>query len=124
MVFPLFAAFYYWIPMMSRRALSEPLGKWIFWLMFVGMHVTFLPMHLTGFMGMPRRVYTYLPGRDWEITNLLSTVGAFILGTGVLLFVVALIRNFILPADNNAGNGHGGGTLTGLPTDLTPTPSQ
>src|SRR3546814_711212 len=74
MVFPLFAAFYYWIPMMSRRALSERLGKWIFWLMFVGMHVTFLPMHLTGFMGMPRRVYTYLPGRDWEITNLLSPV--------------------------------------------------
>src|SRR3546814_355218 len=118
MVFPLLAAFYYWIPMMSRRALSERLGKWIFWLMFVGMHVTFLPMHLTGFMGMPRRVYTYLPGRDWEITNLLSTVGAFILGTGVLLFVVDLIRNFRLTADNNAGNVYGGGTLEWLPTGL------
>src|SRR3546814_17122084 len=69
MVLPLFAAFYYWIPMMSRRALSERLGKWIFWLMFVGMHVTFLPMHLTGFMGLPRGVYTYLPGPTWGITN-------------------------------------------------------
>src|SRR5690606_2713461 len=57
MVFPLFAAFYYWMGMTSRRALSERLGKWVFWLMFAGMHITFLPMHLTGFMGMPRRVY-------------------------------------------------------------------
>ena len=58
MVFPMFAAFYYWTPMTSRRRLSERLGKWAFWLMFIGMQVTFLPMHLTGLMGMPRRVYT------------------------------------------------------------------
>src|SRR3546814_16229485 len=80
-------------------------------------------MHLTGFMGMPRRVYTYLPGRDWEITNLLSTVGAFILGTGVLPFVVDLIRNFRLTADNNAGNVYGGGTLERLHTGLSTTRS-
>ena len=67
MVFPLFAAFYYWTPMTSSRALNERLGQWSFWLMFAGMHLTFLPMHLTGFMGMPRRVYTYLPDRGWTL---------------------------------------------------------
>jgi cytochrome c oxidase subunit I+III len=118
MVFPLFAAFYYWTPMMSRRALSERLGKWVFWLMFAGMHVAFLPMHLTGFMGMPRRVWTYLPGRDWEVTNFVSTVGAFLLGAGILLFLIDLARNFRFAAVGNAGNVYGGGTLEWLPTGL------
>ncbi|WP_129791306.1 cytochrome c oxidase subunit I [Sphingosinicella sp. CPCC 101087] len=118
MVFPMFAGFYYWTPMMSRRPLSERLGKWVFWLMFAGMQVTFLPMHLTGFMGMPRRVYTYLPGRDWEITNMISTVGAFMLAAGILIFLVDLIRNFRFAAEGNAGNVYGGGTLEWLPTGL------
>jgi cytochrome c oxidase subunit I+III len=118
MVFPLFAAFYYWAPMMSSRALSERLGKWIFWLMFGGFQVTFLPMHLTGLMGMPRRVYTYLPGSDLTAVNFVSTVGAMILGSGVLLFLVDLARNFRFAADDNAGNVYGGGTLEWLPTGL------
>ncbi|MDQ3145239.1 MAG: cbb3-type cytochrome c oxidase subunit I, partial [Pseudomonadota bacterium] len=118
MVFPLFAAFYYWTPMSSSRALSEAWGKWVFWLMFGGMQITFLPMHLTGLMGMPRRVYTYLPGRDWEITNMISTVGAFTLAAGVLLFVIDLIRNFRFAVDDDAGNVYGGGTLEWLPTGL------
>ena len=86
--------------------------------MFSGMHITFLPMHLTGLMGMPRRVYTYLPGMDWEWTNLLSTVGAFILGAGVLLFLIDLARNFRFTTDDDAGNLYGGGTLEWLPTGL------
>jgi cytochrome c oxidase subunit I+III len=118
MLFPLFATFYYWMGMTSRRALSERLGKWIFWLMFAGMQVTFLPMHLTGFMGMPRRVYTYLPGRDWEITNMISTVGAFVLAAGVLLFVIDLARNFRFTVEDDAGNFYHGGTLEWLPTGL------
>lgn len=117
-VFPVFAAFYYWTGMTSRRALSERLGKWVFWLMFAGMHITFLPMHLTGLMGMPRRVYTYLPGMEWEWTNMLSTIGAFILGTGVLLFLIDLARNFRFTTDDDAGNVYGGGTLEWLPTGL------
>jgi cytochrome c oxidase subunit I+III len=117
-VFPVFAGLYYWTPMMSRRALSERLGKWVFWLMFVGMQVTFLPMHLTGFMGMPRRVYTYLPGMGLEPTNLISTAGAFLLGAGVALFVLDLARNFRFAAEGNAGNVYGGGTLEWLPTGL------
>lgn len=118
MVFPLFAAFYYWTPMMSRRPLSERWGKWVFALTFIGTHVTFLPMHLTGLMGMPRRVYTYLPGRDWELTNLISTVGAFMIGAGVVLFILDLVRNFRFTATDDAGDVYGGGTLEWLPTGL------
>ncbi|MBA3576805.1 MAG: cbb3-type cytochrome c oxidase subunit I [Sphingomonas sp.] len=117
-VFPLFAGFYFWFGMTSRRPLSERLGKWVFWLMFAGMHLTFLPMHLTGFMGMPRRVYTYLPGSNLEATNLLSTVGAFVLASGVALFLYDLARNFRFTADDDAGNIYGGGTLEWLPTGL------
>ena len=117
-VFPLFAAFYYWFGMTSSRALSERLGKWIFWLMFAGMQVTFLPMHLTGFMGMPRRVYTYLPESGLQATNMLSTVGAFMIGAGVLLFVADLARKFRFTVEDDAGNVYGGGTLEWLPTGL------
>jgi cytochrome c oxidase subunit I+III len=119
MVFPLFSAFYYWIPMVSRRALSERLAKWVFGLMFTGMNVAFLPMHLAGLQGMPRRVYTYLPGQGLELPNLVSTIGAFMLGAGVLLFLVDLARNFRLaPGEGNAGNVYGGGTLEWLPSEL------
>ena len=119
MVFPLFAAFYYWIPMVSRRALSERLAKWVFGLMFVGMNIAFMPMHLAGLMGMPRRVYTYLPGQGLDLPNLISTVGAFMLAAGVLLFLIELARNFRLaPDEGNAGNVYGAGTLEWLPTAL------
>ncbi|WP_447763902.1 cbb3-type cytochrome c oxidase subunit I [Sphingopyxis panaciterrae] len=119
MVFPLFAAFYYWIPMVSRRALSERLAKWVFGLMFSGMNIAFLPMHLAGLQGMPRRVYTYLPGQGLELPNLISTIGAFMLAAGVLLFLVDLARNFRLaPGGGNAGNVYDGGTLEWLPSEL------
>ena len=73
MVFPLFAAFYYWAPAFSRRALSERLGKLGFWLMFIGFNVAFFPMHITGLLGMPRRVYTYPAELGWDALNLIST---------------------------------------------------
>ena len=117
-VFPVFAGLYYWTPMMSRNALSDRLGKWVFWLMFAGMQVTFLPMHLTGFMGMPRRVYTYLPGSGWGAINFISTIGALTIGAGVALFVFDLVRKFRFAAEDNAGNVYGGGTLEWLPTGL------
>ena len=117
-VFPMFGAFYYWFGMISRRALSERLGKWVFWLMFAGMQVTFLPMHLAGFMGMPRRVYTYLPGMGWEWPNLLSTAGAFTIAAGIALFLFDLARNFRFAIEGSVGNVYGGGTLEWLPTGL------
>jgi cytochrome c oxidase subunit I+III len=90
----------------------------VFTLFFIGMQVTFLPMHLTGLMGMPRRVFTYLPGQDLEITNFISTVGAFILAAAILIFLVDLARNFRFTVADNAGNVYRGGTLEWLPTGL------
>ncbi|WP_257818287.1 cbb3-type cytochrome c oxidase subunit I [Phenylobacterium sp. J367] len=118
MVFPLFAAIYYWTPLVSRRPLSERLGRWIFWLMFAGMHLAFLPMHLTGLMGMPRRVYTYLPDWGWQATNQLSTAGAYLFGFAVLLWIVDMARNFRPFGATNAGNVYGGPGLEWLPNDL------
>jgi cytochrome c oxidase subunit I+III len=91
--FPLFAAAYYWFPLFSGRRLSERIGKWNFWLTFAGFHITFFPMHIVGLLGMPRRVYTYEEGIGWEIYNQISTIGAYILATGILLFVVNLFRS-------------------------------
>jgi cytochrome c oxidase subunit I+III len=118
MVFPLFAAIYHWLPSLSARPLSERWGRWVFWLMFIGMHVTFLPMHLTGLMGMPRRVYTYLPGRGWETPNLISTVGAFLFGVAVLIWVIDMTRNFRPFTARNAGGGNDGPGLEWLPSGL------
>src|SRR5690606_13642647 len=93
MVFPLFAAFYYWMPFVSRRPLSERLGRWEFWLMFVGFNVSFFPMHLTGLAGMPRRVYTYADSYGWGMLNMVSTIGAYVIAAGVLVFLIDLARN-------------------------------
>ncbi|MDC7785047.1 cytochrome c oxidase subunit I [Rhodoplanes sp. TEM] len=115
MVFPLFAAFYYWTPLASRKPLSEKLGRWVFGLMFVGMNVTFFPMHLTGLIGMPRRVYTYPAGLGWDWLNMTSTIGAFMIAAGVALFLFDLVRRFRITEDN-AGNIWNAGTLEWLPS--------
>ncbi len=86
--FPIFAALYYWIPLFTARKLNERLGQWNFWLFFIGFHIAFFPMHIVGFLGMPRRVYTYEAGQGWDIYNMISTVGSFILALGVLVFLV------------------------------------
>ena len=118
MVLPMFGAFYYWFGMSSARPLSERLGRWVFWLIFSGIHITFMPMHLTGLMGLPRRVYTYLPDRGFDQLNLISTIGAFVIAAGVLLFIIDLLRKFRFAAEDEAGNLYGGGTLEWLPTGL------
>ena len=115
MVFPLFAAFYYWFPLASSRPLSEKVGKWVFGLMFLGVNVTFLPMHITGLIGMPRRVYTYQVGLGWDELNLVSTIGSFMIAVGVALFIVDAFRNF-KPSFEGAGNVWNAGTLEWLPT--------
>ena len=86
-VFPLFGGFYYWFPKLTGRMLSERLGKWNFWLLFVGFNLTFFPMHQLGLDGMPRRVYTYLPEMGWGTLNFLATVGAMIIALSVVLFI-------------------------------------
>lgn len=88
--FPIFAALYYWIPLFSAKMMNERLGQWNFWLVFIGFHITFFPMHIVGMLGMPRRVYTYEAGQGWDIYNMISTVGAFMLAAGVLVFIINL----------------------------------
>jgi len=101
-LFALFAAFYYWYPKVTGRMLSETLGKWHFWLFVIGFHVTFDVMHIPGLLGMPRRIYTYEPGRGWDMLNLVITVGAFIQGIAILVFVANLIISYWKGAE--AGN--------------------
>ena len=83
-VFGLFAGFYYWWPKVFGRLLSERLGKWNFWLMVVGINLTFGPMHIVGLQGQPRRMYLYDTGMGFDFWNLVETIGAFILALGVL----------------------------------------
>jgi cytochrome c oxidase subunit I+III len=116
MVFPLFAALYYWMPVISRRPLSERIGRWAFWLMFVGVNLTFFPMHLMGLMGMPRRVYTYADYPGWALLNGLSTAGAYLIAAGVLLVLVDIALNFRMAQEGNAGNVWNAGTLEWLPS--------
>jgi cytochrome c oxidase subunit I+III len=115
MVFPFFAALYYWVPVASRRALSERLGRWVFGLMFAGVNVTFFPMHITGLMGMPRRVYTYPVDMGWDALNVTSTIGAFMIAAGVLIFLIDMVRCFRVASEDNAGNVWKAGTLEWLP---------
>jgi cytochrome c oxidase subunit I+III len=84
-MFPMFAGLYYWGPKMLGRLLDERLGKLSFWLMFVGFNLTFFPMHIAGLLGQPRRTYTYASGLGWDLHNLLSTIGVFVLGAGILV---------------------------------------
>jgi cytochrome c oxidase subunit I+III len=107
-VFPLFGAFYYWFPKVTGRLMSERLGRWNFWLFFIGFNVAFWPMHHLGVRGMPRRVYTYPEGMGWENLNLLATVGAFTIAVSVLVFLVNIFRSYkrgTLAGDNPWGAG-------------------
>ena len=93
-VFPLFGAFYYWFPKFTGRLMSEQLGRWNFWLFFIGFNVTFFPMHLLGLQGMPRRVYSYPVDRGWENMNLLASVGAAVIAASMVLFLVNVVRSY------------------------------
>ncbi len=93
-LFALFGAFYYWYPKVTGRMLSETMGKWHFWLFVIGFHLTFDLMHIPGILGMPRRIYTYEPGRGWDTWNFFITIGAFIQAVAILIFVVNLIVSY------------------------------
>ena len=90
-VFAIFAGLFYWWPKMFGRRLSEKLGKWQFWTLFVGFNLAFFPQHLLGLEGMPRRVYTYAD-ESWEGYNLASTIGSYVMGIAILFFIVNVIR--------------------------------
>ncbi len=87
-VMALFAGIFYWFPKFSGRKLNEGLGQWQFWLFLIGLNLAFFPMHILGLLGMPRRQYTYPPNMGWDTLNLISTIGAFVIALGVLVFLV------------------------------------
>ncbi len=98
-VFAVFAGLYYWFPKIWGRRLNERLGQLHFGLMFIGFNLAFFPMHLLGLDGMPRRIATYADEAGWETLNLLSTMGAFLIGVSMLPFIAAVIIAFLKPKD-------------------------
>jgi cytochrome c oxidase subunit 1 len=93
-LFTIFGAFYYWFPKMSGKMCNETLGKLHFWLFFIGFHLTFDFMHIPGMLGMPRRIYTYEPGRGWDVWNLIVTIGVFFQALGTVIFVINLLWSY------------------------------
>lgn len=102
-IFPLIAGFYYWLPHCSGRMPSDKLARWGFWLVFIGFNMTFLVMHLTGLLGMPRRNYTYDEGLGWDLPNSLSSVGGFLIALGIATILLDIILHFRMgrPAGSN-----------------------
>ena len=93
-VFGMFGGLYYWWPKFFGKCLDERLGKWHFWLIFIGFNVTFFPQHMLGLLGMPRRVYTYHDHGLWEAYNMASSIGSYVMGLGMLVFVWNVIRTW------------------------------
>jgi cytochrome c oxidase subunit 1 len=89
----IFAGIYYYFPKMTGRLMSERLGKWHFWLNFIAMNLTFFPMHFSGMLGMPRRIYTYDSGQGWDTFNLISSIGAYMLVISTSIFVFNFFRS-------------------------------
>jgi cytochrome c oxidase subunit I len=93
-VFPVVGAVYFWFPKMTGRLMDERLGRWNFWTMFLGFNLGFFPMHISGLLGMPRRVYTYAEGMGWDWLNLITTVGSFVFAAGVLIFIWNVVVSY------------------------------
>jgi cytochrome c oxidase subunit 1 len=83
----IFAGIYHYFPKITGRLMNERLGQWHFWLNFIGMNLTFFPMHFSGMLGMPRRIYTYDSGQGWDSYNLMSSIGAYLLAVATLIFL-------------------------------------
>src|ERR1700687_1180156 len=102
LLFTLFGAIYYWFPKATGRMLNETLGKWHFWLLVIGFHLTFEQLHFSGILGMPRRIYTYAAGRGWEGLNLLASIGVIFQAAAVACLIWNIIRS--LRKGTPAGN--------------------
>ena len=94
-VFPLIGGIYYWFPKITGRMMNDRLGAWNFWVLFFGFNITFFPMHLLGFEGMPRRVYTYPADMGWGTWNMVATIGAGLLVVGGIMFVYNVVHSWV-----------------------------
>jgi cytochrome c oxidase subunit I+III len=92
-LFPMFAGIYFWFPKMTGRMLNPGLGKWQFWLFFLGFNITFFTLHFLGLRGMPRRVYTYSPDMHWQGLNVLASSGVVFMTAGLLVFLANVFRS-------------------------------
>jgi cytochrome c oxidase subunit 1 len=92
-IMAIFAGIYYYFPKMYGRMMNETLGKTHFWLTFIAMNLTFFPMHFSGMLGMPRRIYTYDAGQGWSLFNHISTIGAYLLFVATLFFVYNFLKS-------------------------------
>ena len=91
-LFGVLAGLYFWFPKMTGRMMDDRLGKIAFWFVFAGFNLTFLPMHWSGLMGMPRRIYTYPAGAGWNWSNMATSIGSFVMALGILLVVVNVVQ--------------------------------
>ena len=101
-LFAIFGGFYYWFPKVAGKMYNEGLAKLHFWLFFLGFHLTFDFMHIPGLLGMPRRIYTYEPGRGWDVWNVIVTIGVFFQAAGVLILAANLLLSYF--RGRTAGN--------------------
>jgi len=99
LILGIFAGLHYWWPKMFGRMMNETIGKWTFWTFFIGFHLTFFVQHFLGLIGMQRRVYTYLPNQGFDNMNFISTIGAFLMGVGTILFLVNAVVTNMKPRD-------------------------
>jgi len=119
-VFGFFSGFYYWYPKITGRKMNEMLGKAHFWIQVIGFNMTFFGMHIVGLLGMPRRIYTYASGQGWDTYNFISTIGAFTIALGVLLFVINWFMS--LKSGEAVGNDAWGGATLEWATSSPPPP--
>jgi cytochrome c oxidase subunit 1 len=89
----IFSGIYHYFPKLFGRTMNEGLGKWHFWINLIGMNLTFFPMHFSGLLGMPRRVYSYDTGQGWDLFNMMSTVGTAMMFVGAFIFAYNFIRS-------------------------------
>ncbi|WP_211747293.1 cytochrome c oxidase subunit I [Paenibacillus sp. Marseille-Q4541] len=99
LVLGIFSGLHYWWPKMFGRLLNETLGKITFWFFIIGFHLTFFVQHFLGLLGMQRRVATYAPNQGFDELNYISTIGAFLMGVGVILFLINVVITSRKPAD-------------------------
>jgi cytochrome c oxidase subunit 1 len=109
-VFAVYSGIYFWFPKFTGRYLDERLGKFHFWLTFVGFHMTFLVQHLLGERGFSRRFADYLPTDGFTLLNTFSTIGSLVLGASLLPFVWNMYHSYrfgeIVTADDPWGFGN------------------
>ncbi|AVV55123.1 cytochrome c oxidase subunit I [Paenibacillus glucanolyticus] len=111
LVFGLFSGLHYWWPKMFGRVLNETLGKWTFWLFAIGFHMTFFVQHFLGLLGMQRRIVSYLPNQNFDELNFISTIGAILMGIGVLAFLANVVATSRKPVGAAADPWEDGRTL-------------